>query len=225
MTGAYLQFTNEIKKNEVDTILELGSRDGKDAILLRDHFDAEVISFECNPKQADVCGFRLRNEDNILFSDLAVWDHTGTIPFYPVVNGNSGASSAFKADPAYPYETYHQSNVEVPCTRLDEFCARHEIEPNLICMDLQGSELAALRGMGSMLQSNKLRHIISEVQFTPMYIDAPTHSDLAEFLTPFGFAETLSIGVNTWFGDSLFQKQNWLDDFRNNSSIKRDIER
>jgi len=217
MTGAYLQFTNEIQKNEIDTILELGSRDGKDAVLLRDYFDAEVIAFECNPKQADVCGYRLRDEPNILFSDLAVWDHTGTIPFYPVVNGNAGASSAFKADPAYPYETYQQTEVEVPCVRLDEFCAQHEIEPDLICMDLQGSELAALRGMGSMLNAQNLRHIISEIQFSPVYQDAPTHSDLTEFLNPFGFEEALSIGVNTWFGDALFKKRDWLDANRRES--------
>jgi len=205
MTGSYLQFKDLIAEQDVDRILELGSRDGLDAILLRDHFDAEVASFECNPPQIRVCENRLKFEDRIELIPKAVWHTTGEIPFYPVINGNHGASSAYKADTKYPYENYVQAETMVPCIRLDEWIEETGFEPDLICMDLQGSEMAALRGMGRKLAG--VKYIISEVQFTPLYHNTPTMEDLTKFLDPWNFHEHTTIGTNSWFGDALYVRK------------------
>lgn len=205
MTGSYLQFKDFIRANDIDRILELGSRDGLDAIQLRDHFDAEVAAFECNPPQVRVCENRLKFEDRIELVPKAVWHETGEIPFYPVVNGNHGASSAFKADSKYPYESYVQAETMVPCVRLDEWILENDFVPDLICMDLQGSELAALRGMGKQLAS--VKYIITEVQFERLYHHTPKMRDLTKFLEPWNFREHSTIGTNSWFGDALFVRQ------------------
>lgn len=205
MTGSYMQFNDLVNHADVERILELGSRDGKDAILLRDEYDAEVVAFECNPPQVRVCENRLKFEDRIELVPKAVWHETGEIPFYPVVNGNTGASSAFKANAKYPYENYVQAEVAVPCIRLDEWILENDFVPDLICMDLQGSELAALRGMGKQLA--KVKHIITEVQFEPLYHNTPKLSDLSKFLEPWNMFEHTTIGTNSWFGDALFSRR------------------
>ncbi len=204
VSGSYLQFTDYIRSTDVDRILELGSRDGLDAIMLRDHFDAEVVAFECNPPQVRVCESRLKFEDKIELVPKAVWHETGEIPFFPVVNGNHGASSAFKANPKYPYEQYVQAETAVPCVRLDEWISETGFKPDLICMDLQGSELAALRGLGKELAN--VKYLITEVQFSPLYHNTPVLSDLVEFLEPWNMREHTTIGTNSWFGDALFTR-------------------
>ena len=42
-------FKNNIDKNKVKTVFELGSRDLIDAIKLQKYFNCDVFLFECNP--------------------------------------------------------------------------------------------------------------------------------------------------------------------------------
>ena len=188
-TGSYMGFKEYITNSDVERILELGSRDGKDAILLRDYFDAEVASFECNPPQVRICERALKDEERIQFVPLAVWEETGTIPFIPVIE-DSG---------------YVKVNQPIPCVRIEEWCEENDFVPDLICMDLQGSELPALRGAGKILA--QVRHIISEVQFDSHFDGTPLHSDIEDFLKPWDFFESATIGVNTWYGESLFSRK------------------
>ena len=205
--GAYFQFMRQINTKDINTIVELGSRDGRDAIRLRDEFDARVVSFECNPMAITRCETRLAPQQNIRFVPLGVWDSTTEIPFYPVVNGNYGASSAFKANHAYPYETpYEQNKIDVDVVRLDDWWEENETgDIDLLCMDLQGSELKALEGAGDLLHS--IDYIITEVQFERLYHSTPYFSDINEYLKEYNFMDADVVGVNDWFGDALFVKQ------------------
>ena len=204
MVGAYLLFEKNLDGDSISTIVELGSRDGDDAIRLRDRLDARVVSFECNPEAVLRCESKLGPQQNIRFVPLGVWDENTTIPFYPVVNGNTGASSAFTANHDYPYETpYKQKEVEVEVVRLEDWWKENEtVDIDLLCMDLQGSELKALQGAGDLLHS--IDYIISEVQTKRLYHDTPLFSDIKDFLEPYGFVVKEMVPVNSWFGDALF---------------------
>tara|TARA_B100001939_G_scaffold128063_3_gene110975 strand:- start:6085 stop:6738 length:654 start_codon:yes stop_codon:yes gene_type:complete len=204
MVGAYLLFEKNLDGDSISTIVELGSRDGDDAIRLRDRLDARVVSFECNPEAVLRCESKLGPQQNIRFVPLGVWDENTTIPFYPVVNGNTGASSAFTANHDYPYETpYKQEEVEVEVVRLEDWWKENEtVDIDLLCMDLQGSELKALQGAGDLLHS--IDYIISEVQTKRLYHDTPLFSDIKDFLEPYGFVVKEMVPVNSWFGDALF---------------------
>ena len=59
--GAYFMFCSDsdwcqnlIPQDEVKTVVELGSRDGLDAIWLHKHFNAEVVCWECHPELVHV---------------------------------------------------------------------------------------------------------------------------------------------------------------------------
>jgi len=204
MVGAYLLFADEIDNDSISTIVELGSRDGRDAIRLRDRFEARVVSFECNPEAVLRCEIKLATQQNIRFVPLGVWNENTSIPFFPVVNGNTGASSAFKANHDYPYESpYRQEQIDVEVVRLEDWWNENErVDIDLLCMDLQGSELKALQGCGDLL--NSVDYIISEIQLKRLYHDTPLFSDLKDFLEPFGFVVQDMVPVNDWFGDALF---------------------
>lgn len=202
-SGAYAYFYRHIPKEEVNTIFELGSRDGLDAIDLRNYFDAKVIAWECNPSAIEICKNNLQGQSNIELVEKAVWSSNKTITFRPVINGNTGASSVFEANSDYPYEIpYQQKDIEVPAVRIDEYWQGDSID--LLAMDLQGSELEALKGMGSLL--NDVKYIITEGQYKRLYHDTPLISDIAEYLSQFGFVLRDKKDVNDWFGDFFFSK-------------------
>jgi FkbM family methyltransferase len=196
-----------IRHEDVKGVLELGSRDCLDAMWMARHYGVTVTAFECNPEALVRCRNGLAhwaNEPPIHLIPLAVWSRTGPLTFYPVTNGNLGASSAFKANPDYPYERYVQSEVTVDAVRLDEFFDGMEF-PNVVCMDLQGSEMEALKGMGERL--HEVDVLVSEVQNRRLYHDTPLHEDLTAYLAEFGLVPVKTVAANKWFGDCLYMRQ------------------
>ena len=81
-------------------------------------------------------------------------------------------------------ETIDTETIRV--TRLDEWSAEHNIdELGIVKLDLQGFELAALRGMGSLLE--RTRAVYAEAQITPEYAGASTLSEIDLFMRSQGF--------------------------------------
>lgn len=201
MTGAYKHFLANIP-DEINTIWELGSRDCLDAILLSNHFNARVFAFECNPPAIEICKKNIEGRDNITLVEKAVWSEDTTLIFYPVVNGNLGASSCFVADSDYPFENYKQEQIEVEAIRLDNAGLP---TPDMVCLDLQGAELEALKGMGDILHD--VKWIITEGQVQRLYHDTPLISDIEEYLSQYGFSLTNErTEVKGWFGDYVFSR-------------------
>jgi len=76
--------------------------------------------------------------------------------------------------------------VEIETTMIDEWAAASGVERiDLLKLDLQGAELAALRGAARMLAG--VRVALIETQFIPIYEGAPTAAELVRFLDDAGF--------------------------------------
>jgi FkbM family methyltransferase len=208
MTGAYRHFFNFIFDDDhpVESVLELGSRDALDAIRLADKFGCEVISWECNPEAIELCKKHIGDREDVLLVEKAVWSESGELDFHPVVNGNLGASSCFKANHDYPYEKpYEQVEITVEAKRVDEWFEENDKPtPTLLCMDLQGAEIEALKSMGDML--HEIDYIITEGQWQRLYHNTPLIEDIAEHLKPYGFEQVGHRKVNDWFGDFMFRR-------------------
>lgn len=208
MRGAYLneEFINHIDKSNVQCILELGSRDGLDAIILSEHYGCKVYAFECNPELIEDCLSNTSEYDDVIIVDKAVWDKEGEITFYPVTNGNVGASSCFIAIDNYPYEEdYEQNEVIVQSIRLDNWLNENGIMVDMLCIDLQGAELTALKGLGDKLKN--ITYIITEGQVKPMYNDVNLIDEIESYLRIYGFSMVAEKMVNPYFGDFLFVKR------------------
>jgi len=196
--GNYSKFFEYIPVEDVNTIFELGSRDGLDAIELQKYFQAQVYAWECNPDSLILCRKNL-SQTAIELVEKAVWSKNQKIKFFPIVNGNIGASSSFKVNTEYPHEKLIQKEIEVEAVRIDSW---YQDKIDLVAMDLQGSELEALMGMGDLLSTTK--YIITEGQYKQIYHDTPLISDIENYLEPFGFKLLHSVVTNDWFGDFLF---------------------
>ncbi len=218
------RFKRHIKKDRIKTIIELGSRDVKDAILLSKYYGAKVFAFECNPDSLALCRENIQNTQNVVLVEKAVWNENKRIKFFPVVAShddlrpgekakNIGASSCYVAGDHF-HEKYEQSEIEVDAVRLDGFCKQKNIgQIDLLCMDLQGAEYQALLGLGDML--SRVRYIISEIEITPIYEGQHCFDEIEAYLKKYNFkmvqgirAEAIN-GEPDPFGNYLFVNQSF----------------
>jgi len=197
----------------VCTILDAGSRDALVADTLSSCYrDAIVYAFECNPPAIQMCLDVCRRNPRVRLTPKAVANVSAKVPFYaidpnrtitPHADGNIGASSLFKANPDYPHEKYAQSPIEVEAIRLEDWLDGEPIEGvDILWMDLQGAELAALQGMGRWLSRTNV--VYTEVSYKPVYIGSPLEAEVSDYLRTFGFVAVQTFNTNDWFGDVMY---------------------
>jgi len=199
---SYLFFNDNIEKSIVKTIFELGSRDLVDAKNLINHYcNAKCYSFECNPDCLIECkkqmeDFTNEQRNRIFLIEKAVCIQNKKTNFYPFdlnIYDNMGSSSMFeidfsirdKNDPDYNRKNV-QKEIEVDGIRLDYYMEKNNIQNvDLLCIDLQGYELEALKSLGEQIQ--KSRYIITECSIQSTYKQGCTFTLLNSYLEHHGF--------------------------------------
>jgi len=68
---------------------------------------------------------------------------------------------------------------------LDDFIAEKQLSPDFIKIDIQGAELDVFKGGIQTLQ--RVKCIVSEVEFVPLYRKQPLFGDVSSFLSSQGF--------------------------------------
>jgi hypothetical protein len=118
------------------------------------------------------------------------------VTFYPFVlekYNNMGASSMLKIDfslrniddPDYNREN-PQKQIIVNGIRLDTFIDENQIDNIvLLCIDLQGYELNAIKSLGNYLY--KVKYIITECSIVSTYTNGATFKELSEYLSNYNF--------------------------------------
>jgi len=201
---SYLEdiFTGHIEKEDVKVIFELGSRDLIDAFKLQRYYNAKVYSFECNPDcivecEKNLAAAGLIEQENIILTKKAISIDDGPITFYPfdlTKYNNMGASSLLKidfskrgvTDPDYNLAC-PQHEITVTGTRLDTFMIENNISTiDMLCIDLQGYELNAIKSLGENL--HKVKYIITECSIQNTYTNGTTFEELNQYLSRFNFS-------------------------------------
>lgn len=208
------KFTHHIAKEAVEIIFEIGSRDGMDALALRDYYNAKVYAVECNPEGLAMMRKNLGSLSDIEIIAAAAWDKNEIIPFYPVtattmfgkgINKNIGASSCFKARLDY-IQKYTQCEIEVEAMRLEDYCKRKKIERiDMICMDVQGAALHVLKGLGNIL--HQTNYLIVELERKKIYYGQDMFGEVCDYLQEYNFKIFVERFRDPWFSDFLFIKK------------------
>jgi FkbM family methyltransferase len=212
------------KQAGVRVVYECGSRDALDGLRLADALDADELHvFECNPQAIELCRQNIASSScrtKIHLNPLAVCERPGELDFYPIdpaatktdwKDGNIGASSLYRANPAWPYEQYVQRKIRVQATALDTYC-NTRVPPDLLWMDLQGAELRVLQGAAAVLPKIKLLHL--EVSFRPLYLGQPLFWELDRFLRErFKLLRLYDIRSRMFLKlNSLLDREKWFTD-------------
>ena len=231
---SYLDFVQLVDKNRVKTIFELGSRDLTDAIKLLDYFqDSNVYSFECNPECLVECNKTLflldENKKKRLFlTDKEVSLTNGDVIFYPfdLQKYNAMGSSSMlkidfslrnKDDPDYNLPN-PQKKAVVDGIRLDTFVETNSINAiDLLCIDLQGYELNAIKSLGNHLRN--VKYIITECSVQSTYTDGATFAELSEYLRRFNFKYVCSNRFGYQYPDLSMKGFSEMDAFFINERI------
>lgn len=173
---------------KIRAIVEVGARDCRETLDLHALYpEADIYAFECNPDTLPACRAAATGKPRIHLVEKAVAVRAGRVKFFPVdAAANPGASSLYRASGRFRLETYAQREIEVEAITLREFLDQERVAGvDLLWMDIQGAELAALEGLGPRLADVKLAHL--EVEFEEIYAGQPLFPEVRAFLVARGF--------------------------------------
>ncbi len=138
-----------------------------------------VYAFEADPENFSLLEKNTRRLSNVKIFPLAITDSVGTIDFYHYPD-KAGCHSTL---PNVPLD-YKKEKITVACSNLDSVLANLGIERvDLVKMDIEGGEGAALRGMEKTLTKNTPLMLV--IEFAPAWIRATG-------VTPLSFLQNLT---------------------------------
>ena len=159
-----------------DIVLDVGAGIGAEALLFSRLAGkaGRVVSIEAHPstyaRLVDLC--KVNALDNVTPLQLAVGDADGEVVLSDVAHHlqNKVVSSA-------------EAGIRVPARRLDDIAAELDIDRvDLLKMNIEGAEVQALVGMGSLLDNT--RHVCVSCHD---FLGIPTKRDVRALLTQHGF--------------------------------------
>jgi FkbM family methyltransferase len=170
--------------DEIKTMLDVGSFTGIESVMFTDRLPNVFIhAFEPNPESLINVLICTENVDRIKVHELAMSNFIGESTFF-VTNDNIGASSLLK--PSILLKTGPVSNeIKVRVNTIENWANENNIDTiDFIWMDVQGSELNVLMGMGELLK--KLKGVYVESAIIPYYHGGAHRDDVINYLSSFG---------------------------------------
>jgi FkbM family methyltransferase len=196
------------------TILDLGANVGQFAVGMRTAIpDAFIHSFEPIPTVEEKLKEAFRGDQKFFAYKIALSDTETTAQFE--INRSSASSSLLPLGEVHK-QTYPDlkvvEKIEVAVTTLDRWAAdKRLVKPMLLKLDVQGNELAALRGAATVLA--QADYVLTEVNFASMYKGQPSFNELYQLLQSAGFqfidlfpSKRDTKTLRCLFGDALFAR-------------------
>ena len=154
LTGGWEALTTEMFKKivkEGDVVVDLGANIGYYTLLAARLVGREgkVYAFEPEPTNYSLLlkNIALNGYENIVAVQKAVSDTTGKVKLF-VDEKDTGAHSIYQPEEEKAF-------VEVEAVTLDDLFKGKEQRINVIKMDVEGAEMAALSGMDNLIRENK----------------------------------------------------------------------
>ena len=166
-------------------IIDAGTRDLNQSIEFSQEFpEAKIYSFEPNPHQYQICAEKALAYPNIKVFPFALSDVEGEATFH-VTPSNMGASSLLEPmDVPFGENRFH--TVKVQTVRLDRVLSELGVSKvDILWMDIQGGELAALRGYGDYIKTTDF--IQCEATQFAYYKGHPLRPELEKFFDENGY--------------------------------------
>lgn len=158
ITAKYLSMFNDAKIFAFDPI---------------EHFSKEYLKFGPKVKFHNLA---FSNVNGILDFNINVSLDTSSLLSSTKIGANSDEKCA----------TINQ--IKVRTTTLDEFCKEHNIKNiDILKLDVQGSELAVLKGSEKLLKSKRIKLIYTEAYFKQQYLSQPLFYEIGGYLKDHGY--------------------------------------
>lgn len=190
-----------------ETILEIGSRDGNDAIAIAKYFDIldnNVYVCEPNPRQAIIIK---ETYPNINVIQKAIFNKKGILPFMQM-NGTLdeiGTSSLIPRTIDNLYAKATQINVEaITGKELLQTINRKKI----VCkLDVEGATLQVLQSMKELIQNIDAFHL--ECEHIEVWEKQNLYNEIAKFMLQHKYEQVdFSFTISNIQSDSIWVKNN-----------------
>lgn len=191
----------EFKKDEFDffkesftdkriVIFDVGANRGSTVQRFSEYFpDSSIIAFEPIAALCDSMKHQFAGNKNIQIENCGISDINGELTFY--VNKSIDTSSFLPSQKTGLNSDAQVKNTEqltVPVKTIEESCAEKNIAHiHILKLDIQGSELKALKGAAKLLKEKRIDVIYTEAYFIQQYVDQPSFAEIALYLSSFGY--------------------------------------
>jgi FkbM family methyltransferase len=182
----------------ITLVLDAGASDGAWAQALRKSgYAGRIVSFEPLASAHEKLARLAAADDAWTAHRVALGDRDGRTTLHVAANAQSSsvlwmASRHVAAEPS----SHIVRSEEVGCARVDELVQVGADDRAYLKLDVQGSELALLRGAERVLQQTRV--VEAELSLAELYEGQPLLHDVAAFLHEHGFA---LVGLETTFRD------------------------
>lgn len=176
--------------NEKITIYDVGANKGLKVEEFKCNFPSAFIhAFEPFQTSFEILSSRFGNEKNIILNNFGISDEETILDFN--VNKGIDTSSFLKSKStglSSDGQVKTMQTLKLPVTTLDSYTKKNnQDQVQLLKLDIQGSELNALRGATQLLKQQKIDFIFSETYFIQQYVNQPLFHEIAGFLNQFGY--------------------------------------
>jgi FkbM family methyltransferase len=172
-------------------VIEAGAHNGCDTLEMARMWPyGHVHAFEPLPTLLAEVRRRTAADQNVSCYQLALGEAVGTAEFFVSSGSDESDGSSSLLRPSghlteYPDIAFSEV-IHVNVTTLDAWAAETGVDrADFLWLDLQGGELAALRGAGKLLPT--VRMIYSEVSLKPLYENGPLYPEYRAWLEAQGF--------------------------------------
>ena len=177
---------------DVTVVIDAGANEGQTSLQYARRFPAATIhAFEPFSKSFAILEVAARRQPRIVPHQEAVGDREGSRRLH--LNARASTNSFFETSAAA--REYVDARLmetvdveEVPVTTLDVFCDRNHVQHvDVLKLDVQGSELLALRGATGLLSEHRVDVVYSETLFASLYEGQAGFCDLHAELSRHGY--------------------------------------
>jgi FkbM family methyltransferase len=174
------------------TIFDVGAYRGEVAAQYAQLFpESDIWAFEPFPESYENLCTRFRGNPRVRLVNAAVTSESGEATFY---SNERPATNSLLARPGsgrryYDAQATTRERITVPTVTIDDYRAQHQIAaPDILKLDIQGNELAALKGADATLREGATQIIYTEVTFVPHYEGGVLFHQLTSHLSERGYS-------------------------------------
>lgn len=180
----------KILHGEARCILDVGANRGDTAIKYSTLFDqAKVYAFEPFPETYEKLFVNIKEYKKIIPARYAISDKKGEAVLFSNINEDTNSLlPSDKIGLSSDQQVKNKSSITVQTETIDNYCLDNNIQHiDILKMDIQGSELAALKGAINLLEKKKIKLIYTETYFKQQYQGQPLFHDISSFLYKYGY--------------------------------------
>jgi FkbM family methyltransferase len=172
-------------------ICDVGANDGETVNEFLTHFQtAKVIAFEPFLECFEILKTSFASNQNVRLKNVALGANPASARLR-VFSGNrmnSLLDMAVTPDNVMYNRCDKIGTQEVVVDSLDHFCSVNHVDRiDALKVDTQGFDLNVLKGAVGLLAAHRIRSVLLEINFVPMYDGQPTFAEIHECLTSWGY--------------------------------------